>query len=48
MINDIHLFILIHLGATYSFISSFALVRCGLATSEHDDFTLGEMAVGVE
>ena len=35
-------------GATDSFISPYALDKCGLAAYEHDDFSLVEMASGVK
>jgi len=46
IINDIKLKILFDSGATDSFISSYALNKCGLATHRQNDFHQVEMASG--
>ena len=45
-INGIKLKILFDTGATNSFISSYALNKCGLAACKQDDFRQVEMASG--
>ena len=46
MINNIPLSVLIDLGATHSFISPIALLRCGLIAHEKSNFRMVEMASG--
>ena len=47
-VNNVKLKILFDPGATDSFISPYALDKCGLAAYEHDDFESVEMASGVK
>ena len=47
-VNNVKLRILFDPGATDSFISPYALDKCGLAAYDHDDFSLVEMASGVK
>ena len=47
-VNNVKLKILFDPGATDSFISPYALDKCGLAACEHDDFESVEMASGVK
>ena len=47
-VNNVKLEILFDPGATDSFISPYALDKCGLEACEHDDFELVEMASGVK
>ena len=46
MINNIPLSVLIDPGATDTFISPSALLRCGLAAREQSNFRMVEMALG--
>ena len=47
-VNNVKLEILFDPGATDSFISPYALDKCGLAAYEHNDFELVEMDLGVK
>jgi len=47
-LNNIKIKILFDSSTTYSFISPYALEKCGLAAYEHDDFKQVEMAYGVK
>jgi predicted aspartyl protease len=46
MLNHINVKILFDSGATYSFISPYALEKSGLPAYEHDEFKQVEMALG--
>ena len=46
-VNNVKLKILFDPGATDSFISPYALDKCGLVACKHDDFESVEMASGV-
>ena len=47
-VNNVKLKILFYAGATDSFISPYALDKCGLAACEHDYFESVEMDSGVK
>jgi hypothetical protein len=46
MLNHVNVKTLFDSDATYSFFSSCALEKCGLAAYDHDDFKQVEMALG--
>jgi hypothetical protein len=46
MLNHLNVKILFDYGATYSFISPYALEKCGMETYEHDEFKQVEMVSG--